>query len=181
MKLYDMINRNLCLQGVLFLLSMMLGGASYAGQMEEQLIKMALVYKIGKFVEWPAEHKGADRFTICAVGDKQRVAVFKSLENKRMGGLPITISLSADANKSFDHCHILYIDGQLESALSYQQLIGKAILTISDAGGFAERQGIVGLSRQQSKIKIYINLKNGKKQRLIIHAPLLQLSTVIED
>lgn len=181
MILEKMLKKTFRLFGVFMFLLTVFANVAHAGQMEEQLIKMALVYKIAKFVEWPQERKSSGDFMICAVGNKQRVAVFKNLGNKKMAGMPISIRLSSGVDQSFDSCHILFIDALAESAFPFRKIAGKGVLTISDSEHFVEKNGMIGLNRQESKIRIHINLKNSKKERLVIHAPLLQLSTVIED
>ncbi|MGR9052450.1 MAG: YfiR family protein [Gammaproteobacteria bacterium] len=164
------------------LLSIVVLGLSYgAGQDEELLIKMALVYKISKFVEWPKPRSDTEPFTICAVGAPDRIGVFNNLAHRHVGKHPIALDLHSKFPDSVDHCRILYIDASLGKSCRCDRAESEHVLTISDAEAFSTQGGIIELAKKNQRIHIIINLKNSKKHGLMILAPLLQVSTVISD
>ena len=166
---------------IYFVVLIWFGQSSQADPTEEMLIKMALVYKIAKFVEWPQSESSLNQMTVCALGDEERVEVFKTLESKQLGGRPIVVQINGPVQDLFSHCQIVYFDQSALRRNSLKIRDGSNALTISDAEHFADRGGIVELATEAQQIKIRINLSNSERQGLRIYAPLLQVSTVIMD
>lgn len=150
----------------------------------EDRIKAALVFKLIKFVEWPASAlAGRDPLQICALGEspvgqalaladgkpvRDRVAQFRRVEG-----------LSPSEVKA---CHVLFVPGSAREIATGvpTSLRGRSMLTVSDATDFARRGGMVGLIRGENKVTFEINLRNAREGGLNPEATLLELSSIVE-
>ncbi len=153
------------------------------GQRENR-IKAALVFKLVKFVDWPAAAlANKDPLQICALGDSGVGEALAAVDGKpardrlaqfrRIGGL------SAAEVKG---CHVLFIPGGANEIAGGMPatMRGLHILTISDAPDFARRGGMVRIVRGENKFTFEINLRNARESGLAPGTPLLELATIIE-
>ena len=178
-----------CLRRLL-LIGLAVGGLSAAGALadaevpREERIKAALVFKLVKFVSWPAAAMTAkDAIKLCVFGDSGVGDLLAAVEGKTVRDRPAQFrKLKGVAAADVRDCHILYV------AASVHELSGGVLpgwrghpmLTISDAPDFARRGGMIGLTRDENKFSFEINLRVARDSGLELDAPLLDLATVIE-
>ena len=150
---------------------------------EEQKIKVALIYKLGKFIQWPEDtmRSGKEVFMICVLGEDLLNPAFVVLKSRKINGLPIDIKYVAQSTDIDDVCQVVFIAESKQAFLKniLQRMSQHPILTISDSHGFAESGGIIELHQEENSIGFIINLDSARKTGLKISAPLLELSTVI--
>lgn len=150
----------------------------YAYQLEDKL-KVAIVGKIAKFVQW--NKPATKNFSITVLNTKNQF--FKTLlEGKRVNSKPIKVIYINNINNLKDS-DILYISQNSSQNLQsiFKAIKNKNILTISDIRGFAQRGGMIQLYTKNQKLKLRINVSNVKAQNLKIKSSLLRISTLVKE
>ena len=129
-------------------------------------IKAALVYKLTRFVTWPAKAlgKGGAAFNICIVGDDPFGKLIDALATKRIKSHPILIKRMPHYTQ--ENCHVLFIT--VAKKRSYPAILAilnnKSILTISDIADFAKYGGMIQIYKNKKRFSFIINNKKAKKQ-----------------
>lgn len=145
-------------------------------QREDQF-KAAYVFNFVKFVEWP-DTVALAPLTICfAGGEGVYKALTAGIENKRVGTRRLAALRVADAPTT-SACNALYIDASMgfDPALAHQP----AVLTISDAKGFAANGGMIELFTENHRLRFLINVHNAHQARLRISSDLLKLAAGVQ-
>ncbi|RLJ19314.1 DUF4154 domain-containing protein [bacterium endosymbiont of Escarpia laminata] len=151
----------------------------------EYKLKAALVYKLSKFVEWPAS-SGADksgRFGICVLGEDVFGSALDALEQRKAAGRTVRIRRFTQSESIGDSCQVVFISKSKRPFMGaiLQKLKGRPILTLGDTEGFAEQGGIIEFTRGKKRIGFLINLESARRSGLKIAAPLLDLATVLDS
>ena len=151
----------------------------------EYSVKLATLYNIAKFVEWPADaFPDPDApLVICVVGADPFEAEYKEeLRKRSAGGRPIDLK-SIRSTDDLRACHMAFLSAAERSRVPsiVAGLEGSSTLTVSEIEGFAERGGIINLIVEAKKLHIEINLGAAKQNRLAISARLLQLARIINN
>ncbi len=162
----------------------------------EPVVKVALLYKLTQFVSWPGDNwdedwdrdrnrlpAGApDPFRFCTLNDTSFDEALAALEGRRVDGRAIQVeTLLPDAHP--DTCDLLFVSSTANTQSGYamfERCRGKPILTISDSNGFADRGGMIEITKRRKRLAFRINLAATRANGIRIAAPLLELSTVIE-
>lgn len=164
---------------------LLLAGHTASAVVPEYKTKAALIFKIGKFVRWPADaFTSADgTFRLCIVGRDDFGDSIDSLGGKTLQGRVIAIARLADPEQSATDCRIVFIsDSERDRVPEFLSSIARSpVLTISDIDGFASAGGMVGFATSANKLHFEINAAASKRARLEIGAQLLQLATLIAD
>ena len=147
-------------------------------------VKGALLFNLAQFVEWPTNSLPATNapFVIGILGtDPFGKFLDEFVRNERAHGRPIEIRRCSRIEQAAG-AQILFISKseqqRLDSILA--SLGGKAVLTVSDAGGraFARRGGMVAFVSEGNSIKLCINLDAARSAGLAISAKVLQLAEI---
>ena len=152
---------------------------SYTYTERELKVKRALLYKFGKFVQWPNRLEEFEDFRLCVIGDEPFGAELDSLDGKTVRGKPLTVMRL----KNLDDlsCHILFISRSEEEHL--EELLAQAhsmgIMTVGDIKDFAHRGGMVAMILDDKKIKLEINLSGAEQAGITISSRLLRLGTIV--
>ncbi len=168
-----------------FAVGLGMAGEPYAetALQREDRIKAALIFKLVKFIDWPAQAlAGKDPLQICALGSSAvgdalavvdgRPARDRLAQFRRIGGLA-----AADVKS----CHVLFIPaGSREMVAGTVVPKSLGVLTISDAPDFARRGGMIGLVRDENKIGFEINLHTARDAGLAPGASLLELAIIVD-
>lgn len=153
---------------------------------EEHAVLAALLYNFLLFVDWPQASlpQAAQSWQICTLGGERLAANLPALKERPVRGRGINL-LQLKAADSGQGCHILYIGadqaGRMPELLA--GLAGSHVLTVAEMGDFVERGGMIGLRRQDGRVRIGVNLGSVHAAGLNISARLLalpQVSTVGE-
>lgn len=151
---------------------------------EADAVMAAVVYKITKFVTWPefALGKSADRLIICLGERDPLLPAMRSMDGRTAQGRIIEVRLVTAPSAAGAGCHVLFMSAaeaqRMDAAL--QAAAGTPVLTISDADGFVEQGGIIGLRVEQSRIAFIVNLSASGRAGIGISAQLLQLATIVK-
>jgi hypothetical protein len=150
----------------------------------EDRIKAALVFKVIKFVDWPAAVlPDREPLQICALGTSPVGEALSAADGKaardRFARFRRIDGLSAAETKG---CHVLYLPGGARDNTSGLPALvrERGILTVSDRPDFARRGGMIGLIRAENRISFEINLRNAREGGIEPGAPLLELANIID-
>ena len=149
----------------------------------EHQLKVAYLYNITKFIQWPKKSFESEEspINICIIGKKISKEDIEALRDKRVSGRKLNIYYYKNS-KSLDICHIAYISSSNKDTFrnDLKNLEGKKTITISDINMFANKGGMIELRRQNNKIKLYINLQALSDENLFLSSKILELSNIVK-
>lgn len=156
------------------------GGEPQAQVPLEQAVKAAYVYNFTKFVSWPAESPltRAPALTIGILGDDSFAeSVEATVRGKQAEGRPLAVLHFRTADEVVP-CAVLFVARARADRLTQllQQLQGWPVLTVSDAEGFTSRGGMIGLFRDDGRVRFEIGVTAARTAGLQISSKLLRLS-----
>jgi hypothetical protein len=146
--------------------------------------KANMLYNIAKFVEWPGLSPDKSTplvFTI--LGEDDLAAQLAGLlSSKTVNGRPVFVRFARrpqDAKGS----QILYVAaGETEIMASALAAVDSAaVLTVSDAPGFATHGGIIGFATEGERVRFEVNLGQAERGGLKLSAKLLSLAHLVTD
>lgn len=152
----------------------------------EERIKAVLIFKILKFVNWPASAMAAkDPLVICMTGESPLAEALSAAEGRLIGEHPIQQrKISGFALADLKGCHVYYLPASQRDwsgALgAVNALRGKPLLTVGDGPEFARKGGVIGLVRGENRVGFEVSLKTARENGLEIGAPLLELATLVD-
>ena len=148
----------------------------------EYEIKAAFVYNFTRFVQWP-QSRASGPLDICVMGrDPFGSAIDEAVENKRVGGREVTVKRLSEIEKA-RACEVLFIasseDEEVERIV--ETLAGAPVLTVGDSEDFAERGGMINLTKQGSHVRFEINVDALERAGLRASSQLLRLATIVGE
>lgn len=150
----------------------------------EYQIKASFVYTVAKFVDWPANAFASPiaPLTLGVIGDQAvSDAIAEALKGKRVHDRALVVRHLVEPKIAAD-CQILYVDrGAASRADLMEQLQGPGVLTVGEAGGFAQKGGILGLTLDQSMVQFEVNIAAAQRAGLVISSKILRLGRVVGD
>lgn len=168
----------LCLAG---LLSAFGPARVWGTPVDENQLKVALLYKLVKFVGWP-DSKGrrqGGNFDICVLGGGRIAEQLMALQGKKTKGRSIRILQLKNGRVTADQCSVLFVSKNTQTDVWREA--GKGVLTVSDRNGFAADSGILELRRQGKRIRFVINRGRAGKADLSFPAQVLALAIIVND
>jgi len=153
---------------------------------DEYAVKAALLYKLSRFVAWPAgltAEKGEGEILICVVGKNPFAEHLDKLSAQMSKKRIISVQYFTKRTVNLENCQIAFISksevGKYEKSLN--RIASKPVLTISDMHGFAKAGGTIEIMRRNNRLGFIFNMKSIEKSGLSVAAPLLQMSTLINE
>jgi len=149
----------------------------------EHLIKAAFLYRIAKFVEWPAEaFAETHALTIGILGEEPLDVALNAIKNKSVKGREVVIKRFARI-EDLQKCHILFISVSERKYLSqiFDALKDLHVLTVGEVKNFAKVGGIINFVTVKKRIRMEINIDAARKAGLKISSMLLGVSKIIRD
>ena len=148
----------------------------------EHLIKAAFLYRIAKFVEWPAEAFAETHapLTIGILGEDPLEKALNAIKDKSVKGREVVIKQFARI-EDLQKCHILFISASKRKYLPqiFDALKGLHVLTVGEMKNFVEVGGIINFVTVKKKIQMEINIDTAQKAGLKISSMLLGVSKII--
>lgn len=148
----------------------------------EHEIKAVFIYNFINFTTWPP-FKAQTTTTICVSGAPdiaQTLQIIREKEQGKPNSAPFRVR-SPGILEDSSACHIWFLGqslgSQIHSVLARQQRSG--ILYISDMPDFARAGGMVGMIRDQTKLKLQMNAAALRRSQLHISPRLLALAEMI--
>lgn len=151
-----------------------------AQELDERAIKVAYVFNLTKYVEWP---HARNQLVVGFVGDgPMGEALEKMLTGKTSNSRLIRVVLSPK-DEALEQCDLVYFayssPKRVHAALG--QLRNKSVLTVGDTESFPRDGGMVGLVRVGQQVRMQVNLDAVQRARLTISSRVLNLATVVHD
>jgi hypothetical protein len=170
---------------LLLLLACSVCAPAFGDTVKDEDVKLALIYKIARFVSWPAtpdQQNGP--FRVCVAEQ----AVFEVAQDRYAGrkirDRDIDVRLIKNAATSLaEQCDILYMArAKQDRVTEFLELVsGQPVLTINDDPEFARIGGMIGLSTRGNKITISINVGAYEASNLTVSSQLLELAELVND
>lgn len=165
-----------------------------AGAPEVAKVKAGYLRWIAEFTTWPEGHESGDSIVIGLLGsDPNGVATLIRDKIKGPSGLsaqgrplqlvdlqlPTATGLDAIAANQLGRCDLLFLseDGDAQW-LEVRELVGRrAIVTVSEIEGFANRRGMIEfvVDEKAGRVLMHINVDAVKRSDLLLSARLLGL------
>jgi hypothetical protein len=175
-------------QALILLLSLLVwypfAAAAYEVSREDK-IKAAIIYKLTKFVRWPATALPHDSnpLVMCALGSDPVGEALSNVEGRTVWNRKARFLQISASQEAVDHCHVVFIPRSQAPHMEriLQELRDRPVLTVSDAPRFAQLGGMVGLVKLTNRISFEINLEATRRARISISAQLLELAHIVGD
>lgn len=175
--------------GAALVLSVLLGWpvAVAAPQASEQhLIKAAFVEKFTRFTQWPVQSSVNDPskpFHLCVAGaDPFAGALDELVRLTPIKGRRAVVRYGL-APTQIEPCNILIVTGantaQLDAYLARAR--ERAILTIGDAPGLAERGVVINFYQSADRVQFEINHRASREAGLVLSSRLLSLARLVGE
>jgi hypothetical protein len=150
----------------------------------EYAVKAAILYKITKFVSWPAAafEESEDYLSICVFDGSPFDEAIAALDGRSVRNRTIRIVTLDDSGEPPPRCQVLFVSRTDEKRAGkfLNSTSGQPILTVGEGETFVRRGGIVSLQVEQSRVSFSINVEESQRAGLDISAQLLQLAKIIE-
>jgi len=180
-----MVFRQTILRVLLPIMACCLCVPASAQTISDEDVKLALIYKISRFVTWPkVSDQARAPFRLC-LAEK---TIFDLAQDRFAGrsirDRKIEVLLLTDATSDLSAgCDVFYMARlNKERVREYLELVvGEPVLTVSDAPEFARAGGMIGLSTQGKKIAININVAAYESSGLVVSSQLLELAELVND
>jgi hypothetical protein len=159
-------------------LAPLLATPSLAQVRDERAVKVAFVFNLTKYVEWP---RATNELVIGFVGDATMGETLeKMLAGKTSESRTIHVLLFP-SDEQLEQCNVVYIadSSPKEILVALNKVRTKNILTVGDSDAFTREGGMVGLVTVGEQIQIQVNLQAALDSRLKISSRLLNLSTIV--
>lgn len=160
------------------------GSACAQSAPTESQVKVAMIYNLAKFVEWPesALPHTADTLRVCYLGDSPLADDINLLQNKTVKNRTLVVK-QVNRIEDIGNCQILIVSEAFKNRLSFipDSKRFQGVFTVSDIDDFAADGGMVEFYQADGKIRFKINHGAFKEAGLVISAQVLKLATdVIE-
>ena len=150
----------------------------------ELQVKAALVFRVAKFINWPAQAFGSasDPFVTCVASHTDAASrAFDDLQGKLLGGRTLVVRRVTGDMLDLRQCHAVFFPADSGSDVDYAlgKLEGTPVLTIGEDEAFIKRGGMLALVTRDQRVRFSINLGVTKHAGLEVSSQLLQLATVV--
>lgn len=144
------------------------------------VVKAALLYNFAKFTEWPALAPGAP-IVVCVVGDDGIAsALVETVRGQNISGHALDVSRPQNS-ATWQSCHLLFIAGAeiRRSTGGLDDIKSLPVLSVSDADGFAQADGVIQLYLEAGRMRFAINVDATEHSGLRLSSRLLGLAKII--
>jgi hypothetical protein len=151
----------------------------------EYRLKLAFLYNFAQFVQWPADafrDSGAP-LTICVAGENPfQGEIERSLRGRTVGGHPVELR-KLNLHEDPHACQMIFVRATEKNSTSriLANSKGSSTLTVGEAKGFAERGGIINLTREENKLRFEVNINAAAQTKLKISSKLLALAKIVNE
>ena len=158
---------------------------AFADTVSDEDVKLALIYKIARFVTWPDTPADKDQpFRLC-LAERSIFDIAKDrFAGRQIRERDIDVRLlNGDGDDIAGQCDVLYMARVQQDRIKafLDRASGQPVLTISDEPDFAESGGMIGLSTRGKKISISINVGAYESSDLTVSSQLLELAELVND
>ncbi len=155
-----------------------------ASKDDEYRLKVALLYKLTKFVHWPESEARAqsEYFNLCLIGRHPLGTALQAIEGREANDKPLAV-VEPGALRETSTCDMAFVskDGLVRFPGLMDALEAHSVLSISDQRGFAAQGGMVELARKGKRLAFRVNRKNATRAGIRFSAPFLGIATLVGD
>ena len=148
-------------------------------------VKSAFLYKFTRFVDWPPETMGQaeDPFPMCVMGRDELADVLEQAVDGRTARNRPLVVRRIESVKETQGCHLLFIGWlKLEKIERVLGALGRqSTLTVGDVKGFAQRGGMINLTKEGRRLRFEVNRRAAKRAGIHPSSQLLKLANVVDD
>ena len=160
------------------------GPAAAQGTLSEAQAKAAFVLNFARYVDWP-ERSFATRdapLLICLLGRDSLASALAALENRPVQSRLVSVHMVASVDEARP-CHVLFIGASETRRLTLllRSLAGQAVLTVSDADGFIDAGGAIGIVQGDGRLQFEVNRQTLEQAQIKASANLLKLARNLAD
>jgi hypothetical protein len=170
--------------GLLACVALVATAVGHAATVPEHELKLALTYKVAKFVSWPGVLENPRNFALCVLGENPFEDALDGIGGLTVKDRAIDVHQAASLAEltPAGGCDLVFVARSEEQRLDgiLATLADQPVLTVSDTPGFAARGGIVELEARGSRIGFTINVAAYRRAGLTISSQLLELATLLE-
>jgi hypothetical protein len=166
------------------LLACLLTSAPLAAEpLDETQVKAAFTFNFIKFTHWPDDALGdGGALRLCLVGGSAVSRALEEADGGILGGMRVDIR-HIQLPGNVHGCHLLYV-AELESSRLHRTLSTLRrlpILTVSDLPDFVTQGGMIGLVRENSRVRFEVNLERVRVAGLVMEVKLMKLAARVLD
>jgi hypothetical protein len=147
-------------------------------------LKVAIVYNVLQFVEWPedAELARAGRLVLCVDTTGQLTPVFRSLTGRPVQQRPLEVVGIGEGPDFFKGCHAVYLDatGRRGAALAARLPRSAPLLVIGDLAD-GQPEAMVQLFETGGRVAFNVDLAAARRSRLQVSSRLLKLAKRVSE
>jgi hypothetical protein len=151
----------------------------------EDQIKAVYLFNFAEFIRWPdsafSEHPGA--FHFCALNEKSPIIhiLKKIIQGETAKGREL-IFHKINNQDDLRGCQLWYVQANEQAKFTtfLPKLKARNILTVSDIEGFAEHSGMIGITRLNKNLHLFINTLHLNQAGLKASAKLLRLASIVD-
>ncbi len=158
---------------------------AFGDAIRDEDVKLALIYKISRFVTWPAMPENIDvPFRLCLAEDSIFELAKDRFAGRQIRERDINVRLVTETSDNLAaQCDVLYMARLKQERVKafLESASGKPVLTVSDDPDFAASGGMIGLSTRGGKVKISINVGAYESADLTVSSQLLELAELVNN
>lgn len=157
-------------------------GFAAANNQSEYELKVAILYKLSRFVQWPkTEGVKPKRISFCVLKSDPFSDFMAPLQGQYVSKSEIKVRYLANDGSGLGGCQLVFIGKSLNDAVwpTLKPILTNSILTISDANGFAEKGGMIQITRRNKRLGFVVNMQAINQSGIHLAAPFLQMATLI--
>lgn len=146
---------------------------------QERDVKVAIVFKLLRFVEWPLDDLiQGEPLRLCVWPGEPYTQTFKEIEGSRVASHPLFIEQLDSGNSA--SCHVLFSSREKSRSAAQWRSVsdGKPILTISDVESFAAQGGMIHLMMRDQRVVFSVNVESMENAKLRMSALVLNLAEI---
>jgi hypothetical protein len=168
------------------LVAALLAAAPALPATSEYQVKAVFLFNFARFVDWPSVTfvSASSPFSLCVYGDDPFGPDLDAVvHGETVGGRPMVVRRLHGIQELRDPggCQIVYItdsaDRDLEAVVA--ELDRRAILTVSDLEGAAQRGAMIRMMTVNGKIRLRINIDAVRAARLTVSSNLLRAAEIV--
>lgn len=158
--------------------------AAAQSSLSEPQAKAAFVLNFARYVEWP-EHSFATRdapLLICLLGRDSLASALAALENRPVQSRQVNVRMVASVDEA-RICHVLFVGASETRRLTLlmRSLAGQPVLTVSDADGFIDAVGAIGIVQGDGHLQFEVNRQTLEQAQFKASSNLLKLARNLAD
>ena len=143
-------------------------------------VMAAYLFNFSKFVEWPEGTfaEATDPITICVLGESPiGTPLGDTVKGKQVKGREVLVREASSIAKTAG-CHIIFLASSERRRLDDQlaSLADRPVLTVGDARWVADRGAVIGLTLEERRVRIEVNMIAADRARLRLSSQLLKVA-----